>query len=75
MKAIEFEAVAENHILKLPEGIPEGKKLRILLLFDDDITTDTNDIKSQLLNLTEGLTDEELKRNTESGREVPDCLS
>lgn len=74
MKAVEFEAIAYNNILHLPPGVPDGKKMRILLLFDDNIADETEiaDIKSQLINLTEGLSDNDLNRQNDTGREVPD---
>ena len=76
MKAVEFEATAENNILRLPDEIPDGKKLRILLLFDEDEAgAGSEDIKMQLLNLTEGLNSNDLKRDEDTGREVPEWLS
>ncbi len=35
MRAIEFEAVAKQHMLRLPEQVPDGVKLRVLLLMED----------------------------------------
>ncbi len=35
MQAIEFEAVADQHMLRLPDQVPDGVKLRVLLLMDD----------------------------------------
>lgn len=37
MQAIEFEAVADQHMLRLPEQVPDGVKLRVLLLMDDGV--------------------------------------
>lgn len=37
MHAIEFEAVASQRMLPVPEMIPEGVPLRILVLVDDSI--------------------------------------
>jgi len=35
MQAIEFEAIADQHMLRLPDQVPNGIKLRVLLLLDD----------------------------------------
>ncbi|HCB11996.1 MAG TPA: hypothetical protein DEP36_00255 [Gammaproteobacteria bacterium] len=35
MQAIEFEAIADQHMLRLPDQVPDGVKLRVLLLLDD----------------------------------------
>ena len=35
MRAIEFEAVAKQHMVRLPEQVPDGVKLRVLLLMED----------------------------------------
>jgi len=37
MHAIEFEAVAHQHMLRLPEPVPDGMKLRVLLLMGDGV--------------------------------------
>lgn len=40
MQAIEFEAVAQNHLIRIPENIPDGIAIRVLVLVDDEkITT------------------------------------
>jgi len=36
MQAIEFEAVARDHTLQLPDQVPEGIKLRVLVLMEDE---------------------------------------
>jgi hypothetical protein len=38
MQAIEFEAIADQHMLRLPDQVPNGVRLRVLLLLDDTIT-------------------------------------
>lgn len=35
MQAIEFEAIADQHMLRLPDQVPDGVRLRVLLLLDD----------------------------------------
>ena len=35
MRAIEFEAVAQHHTLRLPEQAPNGVRLRVLVLMEE----------------------------------------
>jgi hypothetical protein len=35
MHAIEFEAIADQHLLRLPAQVPDGVKLRVILLMDE----------------------------------------
>jgi len=35
MYAIEFEAIADQHLLRLPDQVPDGVKLRVVLLIDE----------------------------------------
>jgi hypothetical protein len=37
MKAIEFQATVREHLLRVPDSIPEGVSLRVLLLLEDEI--------------------------------------
>lgn len=43
MQAIEFEAIADHqHRIRVPDHVPEGIRLRVLLLMDEAATsTDT----------------------------------
>ncbi len=70
MKAIEFETTAEKHCIRLPEAIPEGSHLRVLLLLDDEPASETDgcDLKRVLAGMTQGLTDEDLVRPRDFGR-------
>lgn len=70
MKAIEFETTAEKHSIRLPDAIPDGTRLRVLLLLDDEpaTVTDGRDLKHALSGLVEGLTEEDLKRSRDFGR-------
>jgi hypothetical protein len=71
MHAIEFEATAQNHTIRLPDGIPEGVRLRVLLLSPVPLESlAPTDIKTLLANVAEGLSPDDLKRSTDSGREV-----
>ena len=35
MRAIEFETIAQHHSLRLPDQVPDGVKLRVLVLIDE----------------------------------------
>jgi hypothetical protein len=70
MKAIEIEATVEKHCIRLPDAIPDGTHLRVLLLMDEasPAAGDSGDLKQLLSSLTEGLTDEDLRRPRDFGR-------
>ncbi|WP_295393464.1 hypothetical protein [uncultured Thiodictyon sp.] len=68
MQAIEFEAIPDRHTIRLPEGIPDGIPLRVLLLWETPREPDA-DLKSLFASVTEGLTEEDLTRPRDFGRE------
>lgn len=70
MHAIELKATVEHHTIRLPETIPDGTHLRVLLLMDDPPrpADDGGDLKGLLAGLTEGLTAEDLHRTRDFGR-------
>jgi len=70
MKAIEIEATVEKHCIRLPDGIPDGTHLRVLLLMDEAsaAAADSGDLKQTLAGLTEGLEEEDLRRPRDFGR-------
>lgn len=71
MHAIEFEATAQNHTIRLPDNVPEGVRLGVLLLSPVPLESAApTDIKTLLANVTEGLTMDDLKRSPDSGREL-----
>ncbi|MBK1725033.1 hypothetical protein [Thiocystis violacea] len=77
MRAIELEATVEQHRIRLPESIPDGTHLRVLLLLEDPPSAfaNTNDLKALLAGLTEGLTSEDLQRPRDFGRGDPEWAS
>lgn len=42
MQAIEFEAVAQRRTLRLPDQVPDGIRLRVLVLMEDNGHDDTS---------------------------------
>ncbi|TVQ86028.1 MAG: hypothetical protein EA400_13960 [Chromatiaceae bacterium] len=77
MKAIELEATVEQHAIRLPDSIPNGTQLRVLLLLEDSAvpSSQTADLKRLLAGLTEGLTLEDLERQQDDGRGDPEWAS
>jgi hypothetical protein len=77
MRAIELEATVEHHTIRLPETIPDGTHLRVLLLMDDlpRPANDGGDLKRLLAGLTEGLTADDLHRSRDFGRGYPEWAS
>lgn len=69
MQAIEFEATAHQHSIKIPESVPDGVPIRVLLLIADNPPAPASDVKTLLATLAEGLTDEDLVRPHDLGRE------
>lgn len=35
MQAIEFETIAQGHTIRVPDTVPDGVRLRVLLLLDE----------------------------------------
>lgn len=70
MRAIEIEATVEQHSIRLPESIPDGTQLRVLLLLEEPPSSSagSDDLKALLAGLTEGLTTEDLQRQRDFGR-------
>jgi hypothetical protein len=77
MRAIELESTVDHHTIPLPETIPDGTHLRVLLLMDDPHrpANDGGDLQGLLAGLTEGLTAEDLQRARDFGRGDPERAS
>lgn len=68
---IEFEATAHNHIIRIPDDVPDGVPMRVLLLVDDKAVTQpsSDTIKTLLMTVVEGLDDTDFERIRDFGRE------
>jgi hypothetical protein len=66
MRAIEFEAIAHQNMIRIPDSVPDGITVRVLVLVNDP---PVGDLKALLSGLTEGLEEEDLKRSPDLGRE------
>jgi len=74
MQAIEFETTAHNHFIRIPDNVPDGILIRVLLLVNDKVVTqDSSDnLKILLTNVAEGLDESDFERIRDFGREQPE---
>jgi len=74
MQAIEFEAVAQGHTIRIPDTVPDGVRLQVRLVMENPSAKlpAEGDLKTLLVGLTEGLADEDLARISDFGREIPE---
>jgi hypothetical protein len=73
MQAIEFEAVAHNRFIRIPDNVPEGISMRVLLLVDEleKITFATeNQWKNLLASMPDVGIDKDFARSKDYGREL-----
>ncbi|MEQ1528005.1 MAG: hypothetical protein ABL925_01715 [Methylococcales bacterium] len=73
MKAIEFEATTYQHTIRVPDNIPDGVSLRVLLLVDDNKISNDSDAAKHWKNLLAAMPDlgddEDFLRPLDYGRE------
>jgi hypothetical protein len=70
MQAVEFEAIPQDGRIRLPEGVPAGVALKVVLLWEPTEAAH-DDLKELLASAVEGLSDEDLARPNDLGRPVP----
>ncbi len=76
MHAIEFETVSHQHTIRLPESVPDGVSLRVLLLSRAPLTKPAdNNLKTLLATVAEGMDDADMARPRDLGRESPEWVS
>ncbi len=72
MQTIEFETTAQGHTIHVPDTVPDGVRLEVRVIIGRKTTAPPEgDLKTLLASLTEGLSDEDLARPREFGREPP----
>jgi len=71
MQAIEFEAIPRQRTIQLPEEVPDGIPMRVVLLWEPFASSDV-ELKRLFVSVVEGLTDEDLARPSDLGREEPE---
>ena len=70
MQAIEFEAIATHHTIRVPDDVPEGVSMRVLLLWEP-VQNPVGDLKTLFTSVLDGLSEEDLVRPVDMGREEP----
>jgi hypothetical protein len=68
MQAIEFEATTFQHTIRVPDSVPDGVSVRIVLSFDDTKTksnSDDNPHKSLLASMPNVDSDEDFARSNQ----------
>ena len=72
MHAIEFETTSHQHTIRLPDSVPDGVLLRVLLLSEVPLAKPPaeHNLKTLLASITEGMTDADTERPQDFGREV-----
>lgn len=76
MHAIEFEATAFQHTIRLPDSVPDGVHLRVLLLSQAPLakSVDSN-LKTLLASIAEGMNETDISRPHDMGREATEWAS
>ena len=69
MREIEFEATVHQRMIRIPDSVPDGVVIRVLVLLNDALVPPKGDLKTLLSGLTKGLTAEDLLRSRDVGRE------
>lgn len=70
MQAIEFDAMPQQHTIRVPDSVPDGVSLRVVLLWEPAAPPAAG-VKGLLASAVEGLTDDDLARTDDRGREEP----
>ncbi len=73
MRALEFESVTHNHSVPVPENIPDGTPVKIVVLTQTSSAEDhQRTFKGLLRELAQGLTDADLERSRDTDRAIPE---
>lgn len=71
MHAIEFETTSHQHTIRLPDSVPDGMLQRVLLLSEVPLAKPVgHNLKALLALIAEDITDVDIERSPDSGREV-----
>ncbi len=73
MRALEFESVTSNHSVPVPENIHDGTQVKVVVLAKDASSEERQrQFKALLCEVAQGLTDADLARSQETGRDIPE---
>jgi hypothetical protein len=76
MHAIEFETTSHQHTIRLPDSVPDGIPLRVLLLSQAPLAKPVDrNLKALLASIAEGMTEADVARPQDLGREAPEWAS
>lgn len=76
MHAIEFEATPHQHTIRLPDSVPDGVPLRVLLLSQAPLAKPVEcNLKALLASIAEGMDEADTARPRDLGRETPEWAS
>lgn len=80
MQAFEFKATAQDHTIRVPDTVPDGVQLRVLVLLDENPpassqpasdTAEGEALKALLAAMPDIGDDEDFSRPLDYGRQVP----
>lgn len=64
MQAIEFETIAHGHTIRIPDTVPDGVRLQVRLLLDEEpATEEQGDLKPLLVSLEGAFPERENVKN------------
>ncbi len=76
MHAIEFETTSHQHTIRLPDSVPDGVLLRVLLLSEVPLAKPLkHNLKVLHATITEGMIGADTERPRDLGREVAEWVS
>ncbi len=77
MHAIEFETTSHQHTIRVPDSVPDGVLLKVVLLSEVPLAKPPveHNLKALLASITEGMTAEDTERSQDFGREVTEWVS
>lgn len=76
MHAIEFETTSHQHTIRLPDNVPDGVPLRVLLLLEAPLAKPVDrNLKALLASIADGMTEADTKRSRDFGREATEWAS
>jgi len=76
MHAIEFETTSHQHTIRLPDSVPDGVPLRVLVLSEAPLAKLVNrNLKTLFASIAEGMTEADTERSRDLGRKVTEWAS
>ena len=70
MQALEFEATPYQHTIRIPDEVPDGVSIRVLLLIDEKKPKNESHWKSLLAAMPNVGSDDDFARSQDYGRNI-----